>query len=719
MKVAVIYNKSTPDPSDVVDFFGPISQEHYKYHNVERVARALEAGGHNVRIIEGNISLADNLRDFMPKVLSSERPGLAFNMAYGIQGRSRYTHVPAMLEMLGVPYVGSGPQAHAVALDKITTKIILQANNLPTPAFYVFGRADVPMDHVVFPVIIKPRMEAVSMGMKVAYDVDALREAVREVIATYRQDALVEAFIPGREFAVGLLGNGPDLEVLPIVEFDLHGDPNAIQTVDNKKKQPVRKICPAPVPDELAEELRRLARESFHALGVHDFSRTDLRMDADGNLYILELNSMASLGSTGSYIESAKAAGYTDQSLINRMLEVAAVRYFGSEYLDVPKENQPTKQSLRFRIRTYLRTQIETMCGRLQKLAEIPIYTHNIEEVNQAGNWLAGRFVQMGFSKSVISQTEVGNLYVLRNHDEDRDDVLLVGYLDDDQTAVDVAYREERGRIYGTGLAGGKGGLVVLLGAIAALRYTRRLKRCKIAIMLISDEYLENRFSRKMIAEQSARATTVIGLSGAPLHGAVYSSLPGQMRMVLDMKNQVGKNQGGELAAALCRRVGSLCKLDLGEATSLTPLSVDATATGRGPAQGGKATFMLGYGNPDECASLLKNIETAARKGLESKYRVQFRKGVDRPPRLAGKLNHRIEELALENAKSLEVKLVFEAAQQAHGTCFAKSAMALLEGFGPLGGDSGGPGEFILRDSLIDRAALLALLLNSISEMNA
>ncbi|CAM2011380.1 M20/M25/M40 family metallo-hydrolase [Acanthopleuribacter pedis] len=719
MKVAVIYNKSTPDPSDVVDFFGPISQEHYAYHNVERVARALESGGHNVRIIEGNISLADNLRDFMPKVMSGERPGLAFNMAYGIQGRSRYTHVPAMLEMLGVPYVGSGPQAHAVALDKITTKIILQANNLPTPAFYVFGSADVPMDHVVFPVIIKPRMEAVSMGLKVVYDVDALRLAVQEVIDTYRQDALVEAFIPGREFAVGLLGNGPDLEVLPIVEFDLHGDPNAIQTVDNKKKQPVRKVCPAQIPDDLAAELRRLARESFHALGVHDFSRIDLRMDADGHLHILELNSMASLGRTGSYLESAKAAGYSDQAMINRMLDVAAVRYFGREYLDVPKEAADTKQSLRFRVRTYLRTQIGTMCDRLKQLAEIPTHTHNLEEVNQAGNWLAGRLVQMGFSKTVISQSEVGNLYLLRNHDEDRDDVLLLGYLDSDQTAVDVGYREERGRIYGTGLASGKGGLVVLLGALAALRYTRRLKKCKITVMLVSDEYLENRFSRNHIAEQAGRAATVIGLSGAPLSGAVFSSLPGQMRLALDLKNQVGKDHGGELAAALCRRVGTLCKLDLGAESTLTPLSIDAVASGRGPAQSGKATFMLGYDDGDRRNSLLKTIETAAKKGLDAKYRVQFRKGVDRPPCAAGKRNQELEALVSDKAKDLEVKVLFEAAQQGHGTCFAKSAHALLEGFGPLGGDAGGTSEFILRDSLIDRAALLALVLNSAPEMSS
>lgn len=170
MKVAVIYNKHEVHPSDVINLFGPQTKERYNPKTVEMVASSLEKGGHNVRVIEGNIEVAEDLQGFMPRVIAGERPGMVFNMAYGIQGQSRYTHVPAMLEMLGVPYVGSGPQAHAVALDKILAKIVFQQQGLSTPGFWFFSSPDADMAGVTYPVIVKPKMEAVSMGLKIVHD---------------------------------------------------------------------------------------------------------------------------------------------------------------------------------------------------------------------------------------------------------------------------------------------------------------------------------------------------------------------------------------------------------------------------------------------------------------------------------------------------------------------------------------------------------------------
>jgi len=139
MKVAVIYNKRHPEESDVINIFGPQTKERYNPKTVERVASALEKGGHNVKVVEGNMHMVDELRRFMPRVMAGERPGMVFNMAYGIQGRSRYTHIPAMLEMLGVPYVGCGPAAHAVALDKVMD---LRYGENPSQEGGLFGGAD-------------------------------------------------------------------------------------------------------------------------------------------------------------------------------------------------------------------------------------------------------------------------------------------------------------------------------------------------------------------------------------------------------------------------------------------------------------------------------------------------------------------------------------------------------------------------------------------------
>ena len=281
MRVAVIHNR---DRAGVINVFGPQNRERYNPETVERVAASLEKGGHTVRIIDGNMHLIEQLRDFLPEVREGERPGMVFNMAYGIQGVSRYTHLPAILEMLGVHYVGSNPMAHGLALDKVIAKIVFQSSGLPTPGYWNFASADDRFEDLVFPVIVKPKMEAVSYGIRVVDNERDLRDAVKLIIDEFQQHVLVEQFIPGREFAVGLLGNGAP-EVLPIVEIDLEGDPEAIQTADNKLTTPRSKICPAELADEKAGEMRELVQHAFRSLDLFDFARVDLRMDADGNLY--------------------------------------------------------------------------------------------------------------------------------------------------------------------------------------------------------------------------------------------------------------------------------------------------------------------------------------------------------------------------------------------------------------------------------------------------
>ena len=284
MKVAIIYNK---DIEGVINTFGIQNKEFYNLMTVKKVAQSLEESGHNVVIMDGNKKIIEKLENFLPRVMEGEQMGMVFNMAYGIQGESRYTHIPSMLEMLGLPYVGSSPSGHALALDKVLTKIIWKNNGLPTPEFWVFSSPDEDLSNVKYPVIIKPKMESVSFGLKVVYHEDELRDAVKFVIEEFNQPALVEQFIQGREFAVGLLGNTP-VEVFPVLEFDLGGDPNAIQTVDNKKYNPKSKVCPAEISEELAQKMKDLSLLAFKALNLRDFSRVDIRLDKDNNIYLLE-----------------------------------------------------------------------------------------------------------------------------------------------------------------------------------------------------------------------------------------------------------------------------------------------------------------------------------------------------------------------------------------------------------------------------------------------
>jgi len=390
MKVALIYNETVIDPNDVINVFGMTTKEHYSSKAVERVARALEKGGHTVKVVEGDIHLADELREFMPKVVAGENPGMVFNMAYGIQGQNRYTHVPAMMEMLGIPYMGSGPAGHAVVQDKVMTKIVLQKNNIPTPGFWVFRTPEDTYDDLVFPVIVKPKLESTSMGMEVVDNWDDLRAAVKVQIEKFQQDILVEQFISGREFAVGLIGNNPNIDVLPIVEINLD-DPDQIQTIsDKKKKGGVDKTCPAKLSKEKTEEMKQMCIQAFASLGLNDYARVDFRMDKDENLYILELNSMASLGTGGSFYYAAQAAGYTYDSLINKILDVSVIRYFGSSIHHQDNEVDLT-QPLRVISRTYLRGHLHGLKDTLESFVNLNTHVYNIENVNHLGIMISKR----------------------------------------------------------------------------------------------------------------------------------------------------------------------------------------------------------------------------------------------------------------------------------------------------------------------------------------
>lgn len=330
MKVAVVRNRSY---AGVIGRMGQPCPERYGRKSVQAVINALRTGGHEVRVFEGDITLFDRLQEFIPADPSTRIPtGMVFNMAYGIQGDSRYTHIPSMLEMAGVPYTGPGPFAHTVALDKVLTKLLMQLHGIPTPNFRVFEHPDAPTDGLKWPLIVKPRHESTSLGIRLVYNKTELAEAVDGVIRDFQQSALVEEYIDGREVAVSLLGNDP-IEVLPIVELDYSDRELKIMTKSDKFHQTdsePKKICPAPLTDSLATKCRKISLELFRLIHCRDYTRLDIRIDKDGNPYILELNSMATLGSKGGLVMSAKTGGYSFNRLIWRILDVAHMRYFGT-----------------------------------------------------------------------------------------------------------------------------------------------------------------------------------------------------------------------------------------------------------------------------------------------------------------------------------------------------------------------------------------------------
>ena len=329
MRIAVVHNGNH---DNILQRFGRPCPERYNREQVKMVASTLGELGHKVTILEGDASLPTKLREFLqPTVRAGRPPGLVFNLSYGIQGEARYTHVPAMLEMEGVPYTGSTPLGHALALDKVITKILLERAGVPTPRYAVIppsSNVELCAD-LTYPLVVKPRHESTSYGLRLVHDASELATAASAIHHDYQQAALVEEYVDGRELCLGLLGNDP-VECLPPVELQFGPRHLRLMTWDDKfhkrQDEPI-KICPAPVDAGLQQRLEELAIATFRACGLFDYARVDIRVNSLGEPYVLEINSMASLGGRGSLVHAATSAGYSFRDLIARIVDVTLERY--------------------------------------------------------------------------------------------------------------------------------------------------------------------------------------------------------------------------------------------------------------------------------------------------------------------------------------------------------------------------------------------------------
>lgn len=326
MKVAVVHNAKN---GQVVNTFGMQNREWYPPETVALVADALTNAGHTVSLIQGDRSLLTSLAGFMPDLSRDKTPAMIFNLALGIQGKCRYTHIPAILEMAGFPYTGSSPLGHALALDKVVTKQIFIAAGLPTPRFAVMEGNGPFLHNLRYPLVVKPRSEAASMGVTVAENAEALREAVANIQETYKQEALVEELIEGRELNVSMYGNFPP-RILPILELHMEGVSPNIYTHElkfNHTGAKVSKICPADLQPALTAHIRDLSLRAFRALNLYDHARVDIRLDRENNPYLLEINSMVSINPASSFVHAAKTVGISYIQLINKVLDAAVERY--------------------------------------------------------------------------------------------------------------------------------------------------------------------------------------------------------------------------------------------------------------------------------------------------------------------------------------------------------------------------------------------------------
>jgi D-alanine-D-alanine ligase len=318
--------------------------EYDSEETVHALEAALTAGGHQVVLLEADESLPDNIRRVAPDI--------CFNIAEGLRGDSRESHVPALLEMLGIPYTGAKVLGHAISLDKAITKRMWRDAGLPTAPFQTFLHGDEPIDpRMRFPLFVKPLREGTGMGINahsVVRNEALLRQQVRWVIDSYHQPALVEGYLPGREFTVGLIGNTllpgerrwnglyneRGFHLFPILEIDANkGIGQGLYNVDAKSYLPGEEeaplyFCPADIPASLERELRGLTIAAFEAIGALDLSRVDFRLGSDGRPYLMEINTLPGLKPGFSDLcIMAETEGIEYSRLINEILILAANRY--------------------------------------------------------------------------------------------------------------------------------------------------------------------------------------------------------------------------------------------------------------------------------------------------------------------------------------------------------------------------------------------------------
>ena len=296
---------------------------------IDLIATALRGAGHTVQLVEATADL--------PQWFLAHEVDLVFNIAEGIHGEHREAQVPAVLELLGIPYTGSNSVTLSLALDKAKAKQILASEGLPTPAWQLWPNAATPLDpRLTFPRIVKPNREGSSKGIwreNVVRDEAALRRQAAFLMARYQQELLVEEFIQGTELTVGVLGP----EALPILEIDFtpcRGSGEYFYSWRMKEFQgdAARGLapalhCPARLDARMTAILQDTARRAHRALGCADVSRTDIRLRADGTPFVLEVNPLPGLHpSDSNFPVMAAAAGYTHQALIQRIVELAMSR---------------------------------------------------------------------------------------------------------------------------------------------------------------------------------------------------------------------------------------------------------------------------------------------------------------------------------------------------------------------------------------------------------
>jgi D-alanine-D-alanine ligase len=280
--------------------------------------------------------------------LRAADPAIVFNLAESFDGKSALeSNVAALLNLIGLRYTGSSPAGLLMAGDKSLTKMVLGFQKIRTPEFAtIFRGALGHAGELKFPLIVKPPQEDASLGITSKSVVRDVRELLGTMDALQRQfqsPVLVEEFVDGREFYVGVLGN-VNPQGLPVIELDFSAFPADRPKVASYEAKwgeggtggtaetgaefaGTKSVFPTDLPPELAARMQVAAVNAFNALRLRDYARVDLRVTSAEEIYVIEVNPNCYLERGGEFARAAAEAGIAHDALVARILELAQGRY--------------------------------------------------------------------------------------------------------------------------------------------------------------------------------------------------------------------------------------------------------------------------------------------------------------------------------------------------------------------------------------------------------
>jgi D-alanine-D-alanine ligase len=331
LTVGIVYNTNGEpqrgEPRDIIAI-----QETVEI--AESIGEALSQLGYPYKKLPVRSSLDDLRRSLEPL---SPLDTLIFNLCDDFGGASLGSaRVAELIEGMGFMYTGETTNSIAVCMDKAQTKERLILNGVPTAPYQVFDRPQGDFS-LKFPVIIKPMTEDASFGIdyeSVAWDTGAVFARVAYIIEKYRQPAIVEEFMVGRELTVGLIGN-ETLEALPVSEIDFSSidDPyrriltyEAKWMVDSPLYHATQSICPADLSEKESEQVLMVASDAYRAVSLRDYGRIDIRY-VEGIPFVIEVNEAPDLAEDAGFAKASAVAGYSYAKMIERILDVALIRH--------------------------------------------------------------------------------------------------------------------------------------------------------------------------------------------------------------------------------------------------------------------------------------------------------------------------------------------------------------------------------------------------------